>query len=403
MSVEGGPEPLAEVMTTARPRTNRLILLLALAATAGVACEPSAGDGGTTGTGGSAGGSSAQGGAGGRGGSGGGAGTGGTPAPATGGQAGSSQGGAGAGSGSGGGQASGGSGGGQASGGSEGGGGAPAPDGGGATDTGAPADGAPEGDGGGSSTPSAEAKPSPACAGGAMMPGPAGNQTIMANGKNRTFILRLPTGYDGKRPLPILFGFHGAGGGAASFESGVWSGLSRMAADKALRIFPQAFGGNTWARDEPDDVLFMDALMQWLSTRVCFDTARVFATGQSSGAYFSNRWACDRGTVVRAVATNSGGQRKERALDCKNPVSAWLSNGSGDDPGHVMGTQQARDVWLKLAGCTTMSMPTTPSPCVNYTGCRAGFVVNYCQHGGGHAFPGYGTGGIYNFLFGGKL
>jgi polyhydroxybutyrate depolymerase len=50
-----------------------------------------------------------------------------------------------------------------------------------------------------------------------------------------------------------------------------------------------------------------------------------------------------------------------------------------------------------------MSMPTTPSPCVTYTGCKPGYYVHYCQHGGGHAFPGYGTTGIYNFLFGGKL
>jgi polyhydroxybutyrate depolymerase len=387
--------------TSARPK-NRLFMLVTMAALAGLGCEPGVGDAGTTGTGGSAagtGGSAGQGGTAGRGGSGGtAAGTGGQGGtPATGGASASGNvGGSGlAGSGAGGsGQA-----------GAEGGGGADAS---GSSDTAGlvdsvVGDSAPASEGGSSGTPSSEPVPSPACAGGAMMPGPSGNQMVMATGKNRRFILRLPTGYDGKRPLPVLFGFHGAGGGADGFETGAWSGLSRMAADKALRIFPQAFAGNTWARDEPDDVMFMDALMQWLSTRVCFDTARVYATGQSSGAYFSHRWACDRGTVVRAVATNSGGQRRERALDCKSPVSAWLSNGAGDDPGHVMGTQQARDVWLKLAGCTNMNMPTQPSPCVNYSGCKPGYVVNYCQHGGGHAFPGYGTGGIYNFLFGGKF
>jgi poly(3-hydroxybutyrate) depolymerase len=229
-------------------------------------------------------------------------------------------------------------------------------------------------------------------------------QSVMSTGRTRSFIIRMPSsGYDGKRPFPIMFAFHGAGGGASSFESGAFGALSRMAAEKAIRIFPQALG-NTWSRDEPDDVMFMDALIQWLGTRVCYDTSRVFATGQSSGAYFSHRFACDRGNVVRAVGTNSGGQRRERALDCKIPVSAWVSNGAGDNPGHVMGTQQARDVWLKLAGCQTSgAMPTSPSPCVSYPGCRPGFHVHYCQHGGGHAFPGYGTGGIYNFLFGGKF
>jgi poly(3-hydroxybutyrate) depolymerase len=274
------------------------------------------------------------------------------------------------------------------------------------SDVSAPADAEPPPDTGaipdGGARPEGPA-PSPACAGGAMAPGPAGKQSIQATGKNRTFIIRMPTGYDGKRPFPVMFAFHGAGGGAEAFESGSFGAISRMAADKAIRIFPQAYGGNTWSRDEADDVLFMDALMQWLNGKVCYDTGSVYATGQSSGAYFSHRFACDRGNVVRAVGTNSGGERRERALECKTPVSAWLSTGRADNPGHVMGTRQARDVWLKLAGCSlTGATPTTPSPCVSYPGCRPGYAVHYCEHGGGHAFPAYGASGIYNFLFGAK-
>jgi poly(3-hydroxybutyrate) depolymerase len=247
--------------------------------------------------------------------------------------------------------------------------------------------------------PSSVPAPSAACAGGAVMPGPNGTQTIQSAGKSRTFIIRMPTGYDGKRPLPLMFAFHGAGAGAAAFEGGAFGAIGKMAADKAVRLFPQAFG-NTWSRDEPDDVMFMDAILAWLGPKVCYDTARVYATGHSSGAYFSHRFACDRGNLIRAVATNSGGQRKERILDCKIPVSAWMSTGSGDNPGHVLGTQQARDVWIKLAGCSTKGVPTTPSPCLDYPGCRPGFKVNFCQHGGGHALPGFAAGAIYNFLFG---
>jgi polyhydroxybutyrate depolymerase len=244
--------------------------------------------------------------------------------------------------------------------------------------------------------------PSPACAAGAMMPGPAGNQTIMANGKNRTFIIRMPTNYDGKTPHAVLFLMHGAGGGASAFEGGFGGTVGRMVADKAIRIFPQAYGGNTWARDEPDDVKFMSALMTWLDEKVCYDTGKVFSSGQSSGAYFSHRFACDRGDVVRAVATNSGGQRGERALDCKLPISSWTSTGKGDNPGHVRGTQQARDAWAKLAGCMSASMPTEPAPCVALQGCREGYAVHHCEHSGGHAPPGYAAGGIVQFLFGGK-
>jgi polyhydroxybutyrate depolymerase len=248
--------------------------------------------------------------------------------------------------------------------------------------------------------PTGEVVPSPACAGGAMVPGPNGAQMIMATGKNRRFIIRMPGGYDGKKALPVIFAFHGAGGGAAGFETGVMAGLSKMAADKALRVFPEAMGG-TWSRDENDDVSFFDTILEWMKTRVCFDTARLFATGQSSGAYFANRLGCNRGGVIRAVGTNSGGQRREYPLGpCRAPVAAWLSNGASDNPGHVMGTQQARDWWLKTNGCTDdKPMPASPAPCVAYPGCPKAFPVHYCQHGGGHGFPGYATGGIFNFFF----
>ena len=279
---------------------------------------------------------------------------------------------------------------------------------GGVDGSGSPGDAAPGEAGGGSSgePPAAPgtARPSPLCAAGAPMPGPAGGQTVMATGKNRSFNLRLPAGYDGKKPLPVMFGFHGAGGNASGFETGQWGALSRMVADKAIRIYPQGLG-NGWSRDEQDDLKFMDALVAWLDTRLCYDKARVYATGHSSGAYFSHRFGCDRSDVIRAVASSSGGQRRERPLaPCKGPVAAWISVGGGDLEGHVWGAQQARDMWATKNGCAAMgTMPTSPSPCVARAGCPAAYPVVYCQHGGGHPPPGYVGPGVSEFLFGGKL
>jgi polyhydroxybutyrate depolymerase len=245
--------------------------------------------------------------------------------------------------------------------------------------------------------------PSALCAAGAAIPGPAGLQTIMATGKSRRFIIHVPAGYDGKRPFPVMFAFHGAGGNAVAFESTAFGAVGRMAADQAVRVVPDGIPPG-WGRDEPDDLLFMDAIMQWLDGKVCYDKAHVYATGHSSGAYFSHRFACDRGNIIRAIATNSGGQRRERPLDCKTPVSAWMSTGSGDLPGHVMGTQQARDIWSKLAGCAPAGgVPVPPAPCVTQTGCRPGYAVHFCQHAGGHDLPGFAAAAIHDFLFNSKL
>jgi hypothetical protein len=40
---------------------------------------------------------------------------------------------------------------------------------------------------------------------------------------------------------------------------------------------------------------------------------------------------------------------------------------------------------------------------VAYPGCREGYFVHYCQHPGGHGFPGYATMGVFNFLFNSKM
>ena len=109
---------------------------------------------------------------------------------------------------------------------------------------------------------------------------------------------------------------------------------------------------------------------------------------------------CNRGGVLRAIATNSGGQRREYPLGpCKAPVAAWLSNGASDNPGHVMGTQWARDEWLKTNKCTPgMPMPTVPRALRGLSGLPREYPVHYCQHPGGHALPGYAAGGITGFL-----
>ena len=98
------------------------------------------------------------------------------------------------------------------------------------------------------SGPSAQPVQSPLCATGAPMPAPGGAETIQATGKSRRFIIRMPLGYDGKRPFPVLFAFHGAGGGAGGFETGAFGGVSRMAAERAIRVFPEALEGHLVAR-----------------------------------------------------------------------------------------------------------------------------------------------------------
>ncbi|MEO3808132.1 hypothetical protein ABGB17_03950, partial [Sphaerisporangium sp. B11E5] len=47
-----------------------------------------------------------------------------------------------------------------------------------------------------------------------------GTHTIQSGGKSRSFILRLPDGYDNRRPYRLVFGFHWWGGTATDVATG---------------------------------------------------------------------------------------------------------------------------------------------------------------------------------------
>ena len=82
----------------------------------------------------------------------------------------------------------------------------------------------------------------------------------------------------------------------------------------------------TWERDYMDDLLYFDAVAEWLKGHVCFDSGRIFATGQSSGAFFSHTLGCHRAGVLRALAPHAGGKRD--FAGCKGPVAAWIAHGT---------------------------------------------------------------------------
>ena len=220
----------------------------------------------------------------------------------------------------------------------------------------------------------------------------------------RKFLLRVPRSYDGKKPLALIFPFHGGGANGGSFETRI-AAIRTAIGERAIYVYPDGLappGGGmiTWARDYKDDLAFVDAIFAWLEDKVCYDTGRVFALGQSSGAYFANTVGCHRAGLFRAIASNGGGVRPEEFVGCNGPVAAWISNGAMDTS-HLPDAKLARDTWVKIDGCTTADpVKVSPDPCVSYAGCKAGFPVHYCQNAGGHDLPPYAPMGMADFFFG---
>jgi poly(3-hydroxybutyrate) depolymerase len=251
----------------------------------------------------------------------------------------------------------------------------------------------------GPSAPTGGTKTSEGC-GTAPMP-TVGYHDIDVGGLKRRFILRVPATYDGKKAWPVVFAFHGAGNqNASTFDKGFAFGPENK--DKTILIYGESLssgGSNTWMTlsQHPANMAYVDAMIDWAKKNLCIDPTRIFSTGQSSGGYFSQTLACQKGDVFRAVASNSGGERYFE--NCKGNPGVMLSYGKGDESSHTTAAMKATTFWIARKMCKADGpMPVDPSPCVSYQNCKDGIPFVLCAHPGGHPLPGYAPKGFWNFF-----
>lgn len=134
------------------------------------------------------------------------------------------------------------------------------------------------------------------------------DESIKVNGVNRTYRLIVPESIDLKQPVPVLFSFHGFLLDSAEFMSR-YSRFAELAEkEKFIVVFPQGLERRweIFLRNNRD-IAFFDELHQSLEKRYNIDRNRIFVTGMSNGAYFSNLLASQRSDVIAAIAPHSGG------------------------------------------------------------------------------------------------
>lgn len=264
-------------------------------------------------------------------------------------------------------------------------------------------------------------------------PGPGEHSLSLKVGDlERRYIVHVPSGYDGRKPVPVVIMFHGGGGTArgAMRETG-WA----QKADKEgfVAVFPEAtppdpskpsrFGtnGQAWndgsggfhsgERDIPD-VAFVDAMIDDLIARLTVDRRRIYATGFSNGASMAFRVGVDLSERIAAIAPVAGTLWiKQPKLD--RPVSLAYVSGDADPLNPIeggtprMATGAAIRVaisrhkppasefiaaWAHALGCTAepKSAPATPGvTTLTCGGGRDGSEVRFTLvRGHGHIWPG---------------
>jgi poly(3-hydroxybutyrate) depolymerase len=223
----------------------------------------------------------------------------------------------------------------------------------------------------------------------------SGTYSMQVNGKNRTYILRVPDKYDNKNPYRLIFGLHWLGGNATDVANGSmidpYYGLQRLANNSAIFVAPQGLSesmGTGWANTGGQDVTFVDKMIQTIEEGLCVDTTQLFSLGFSFGGGMSYALACARAKVFRAVAIYSGGLISGCSGGTE-PIAYLQAHGISDNVLQISGARTMRDRFVKNNGCTAASPPDPKSGSNThnsfaYKGCSAGHPVEWYSFDGGH-------------------
>jgi polyhydroxybutyrate depolymerase len=166
----------------------------------------------------------------------------------------------------------------------------------------------------------------------------------------RHFLLHIPKGYTGARPLPLVVVLHGAFSTAREMEK--WSGWSRLADREGfIVIYPEGIGilgflqhwnaGHCCGKaveDDWNDVSFIEEAIDGTSRQYTVDKRRIYMMGFSNGGMMTYRFAAERSSLLAAAASVSGAINSRTSRDQpewrmpapERPVPFLIMHGDAD-------------------------------------------------------------------------
>ena len=223
-------------------------------------------------------------------------------------------------------------------------------------------------------------------------------------------------------PLPLIIALHGrTGTGAAMAEL---TGFNRLAERKdVVVLYPDGVNGEWnytmgvpgYPEDAPDDVAFLDALVQKVSKKIRIDPKRLYVAGFSNGGFMAERLACNAPGRYAAFASVSAAGFGGMAETCpgSHALNFLFVHGTADTniPWNGLAREfggrripilysvpQTLEFWASYMGCKAKlettnlppihKNPTTEVRLLNFTACQAGSrLALYAVIGGEHTWP----------------
>ncbi|MCM3670922.1 hypothetical protein M3181_18335 [Mesobacillus maritimus] len=257
---------------------------------------------------------------------------------------------------------------------------------------------------------------------------------MMFQGYERTYKYYVPSTYTGKKALPLMLSFHGSG--SSSDGQILLTDYHKLAEKEGfIVVFPDSTvindkdeviipEDNKFDPNSPitrrwntgtatgklagiDDVGFTSALIDHFDAAFNIDTSRVYATGMSNGAMFSNRLAVelsDKIAGIGAVTGHLGSMYEDKTP--KAPITVVHVMGDTDPvvpfegrPGSLLSVDETINYWKQANGTVSKARVTELPQTVEgdptkifrevYGGGKYGTeVILYKVEGGGHTWPG---------------
>ncbi|MBL9041699.1 MAG: prolyl oligopeptidase family serine peptidase [Myxococcales bacterium] len=249
---------------------------------------------------------------------------------------------------------------------------------------------------------------------------------------SRPYKYKVPKDYDAKKPTPLVIMLHGLSASGELNELVLH--LAPLAdARTFLYAYPDGTKNTVGARfwnatdgccdffgSKVDDVAYLTAVMDDLSSRYNVDPKRIFLVGHSNGGYMAHRMACDRSAKIAGIVSLAGAQWIDSSK-CRptGKVAVLQVHGTADTNVAYDGTpltpgaRQTVAVWANRNACLgpltdsgvrrdiVSTLAGAETKVETYSGCaKEGSVELWTMEEGGHipTFNAAWPGAIYDFL-----
>jgi polyhydroxybutyrate depolymerase len=237
-------------------------------------------------------------------------------------------------------------------------------------------------------------------------------KTVRVGSVDRSYVLHIPSTYDGSKPVPLIVDFHmGGDSGSTELSDSPYPAVTDP--EGVVMAFPDGKkgpAGTGWnigpcCVADVDDVAFAKALVAQVQTTACIDPNRVYAVGVGTGGGMAYYVACHAAEVFAAVAPAAWDLLAENVGDCNpsRPIAEISFRGTADAvvpygggassaipsmPITFLGAKATFEKWAAIDRCTGSPSAEDGNGCSTYASCQDGVEVVLCTKPEGHQDPG---------------